>query len=165
MLRQEKKDPLESILEKRVDKAKYIQETGFHLGIVLSPEEKKVILLDEEATRKEKEAEEARVKAEQAVNEATQKEQIAWEARQRAILAAEDLRRKEEQKAKEAKRNAKKDPKAMIIARDDSELLDGTLTLNFNPGAQYNKISSLVRSLSHDSSIKVVATGGVVGKG
>jgi hypothetical protein len=112
-----------------------------------------------EATRKEKEAEEARHLAKLAVEDAKKKDKEAREARQRAIRAVVELKREIDQKTKVRKFLFKKSNKASVIFTDDGELLVGTVTLTFDPGEQYNKVSYLVQSLSTNPNLKEVARG------
>ena len=52
-----------------------------------------------------------------------------------------------------------------IVQPDDGELLDGAVTLVFNPGAHFSKVANLRLSLAKHPDIKTTSSGGGSGKG
>jgi membrane protein involved in colicin uptake len=126
---------------------------------------------DSEEAKKAREAEAiAKREAEKAAKEKARLE--AEEAKQRAVREAEEAREKakrdseEAKKAREAEKRAKKEEasKGKTIAADDSELFSGAITLMVNQGTHGNNIMNLIQSLSADINIKVMSSGGALGK-
>lgn len=105
MLQQDKKDELELVLMKLLSQEKSTTGADFRLLMQLGPEEKRAILMAEEATRQEKEATQARQRAELAAEVANIKDKETKDARQKAMLTEEELLGKEKE-ARDARQRA-----------------------------------------------------------
>jgi hypothetical protein len=73
------------------------------------------------------------------------------------------IRRTEEMLQPETK--VRKTVEGDIISPDNNEAVDGGVTLVTNPGAHYSKIANLKKVLSTDPNVKILTTGGEMGKG